>query len=211
MNKKLILFGGSFDPPHLAHLIIAQYISELLKGPVRFLPAGNPPHKTPLSSGHHRLEMLRLATAGNPNFLIDDYELNIKEFTFTAHTLERFSREYSVDRDSLYFIVGSDSFNALMNWRNPQEILRLSTLVVYRRDPVCPETMKVLKEIGGKIVLCEAPVIQISSSCIRLRAAQGKPIDYLVPRDVKDYIVKTGLYIAGNQAAGVEKDNNEKR
>lgn len=197
MSKKIILFGGSFDPPHLAHLIIAQYISELLEGPVRFLPAGNPPHKTPLSSGSHRLEMLRLATAGNDNFFIDDYELNITGFTFTADTLKRFSQEFFVDRDRLYFIVGSDSFNALETWRNPQEILKLSTLVVYKRGPVCLETLKTLEEMGGKIVVCEAPVIMISSSCVRSRVKQRKPIDYLVPREVKDYIVKTGLYIAG--------------
>jgi len=136
MNNRVILFGGSFDPPHLGHLVMAQWVSEMLSESVCFLPTGNPPHKKTMSASIHRVEMLRLAVENNPNFFIDDYEAVSETVNYTVDTLKRYSRKYGLNRDNLFFILGSDSLNSLETWKNPQGVTELCTLVVAEREPI---------------------------------------------------------------------------
>jgi|SRR5690554_857197 len=196
MNK-VILFGGSFDPPHLGHLVVAQWVSEQFAAPVRFLPSANPPHKRPTSSSTHRLSMLRLALANNPNFILDDFEYS-SATRFTVDTLRAYRRKHNLTRDQLCFVVGSDSFNSLEQWRDPWGILQECTLVVYRRELVDQSVVQRLERRNAKFVFCQAPSIEISSTMVRTRVAQGMSIKYLVPQCVAEYILKTGLYREGN-------------
>jgi nicotinate-nucleotide adenylyltransferase len=196
MNEKIILFGGSFDPPHLGHLIIAQRVAEMLSGIVRFLPCGNPPHKQPLSSWAHRLAMLRVALEDNPYFCLDESEIAAETVNYTVDTLKRFQREYGIGRDELYFILGSDSLNALGSWRQPEAILQLCTLVVYPREPGF-NIQEYPEEMIEQMIFCSAPIIGISSTLIRERVKKGQGIKYLVPEAVRKYICSTGLYLEG--------------
>lgn len=197
MSSKIVIFGGSFDPPHLGHLIMAQWVADMFSEPVRFLPAGNPPHKNPSSTKEQRADMTRLAIAGNPNFLVDEYELGIEKFTYSVDTLKRYQREYGVDRDNLYFLLGSDSFNSMDSWRQPEEVIRLCTLIVYEREPISKTTLTSLEKDGARIILCDSPIIKISSSEIRSRVKQGRSITYLVCKAVEKYITETRLYQEG--------------
>lgn len=196
MSKKIVLFGGSFDPPHLGHLLIAQWVAELLKSTLRFLPNGVPPHKNPYSASQHRLQMLKLALTGNSNFVIDDSELQSDTYHYTVDTLRYFATQ-GVAQEDLFFVLGSDSLNSLMSWREPEEIIKLCTLVAFEREPFSTHVLQSLQEQGARLVIATAPILEISSSMIRERIKQGKSIRYLVPDEVRDYILKSRLYKEG--------------
>lgn len=197
-NEQIILFGGSFDPPHLGHLVIGQWVAEALSGVVRFLPAGNPPHKKPLGSGEHRLEMLKIATAGNPSFLVDEYEYRLGKVNYSVETLQRYHHDFGVSRDNLYFVIGSDSLRDLNTWRDPQGIVNHATLVAFARETVdWKELLRNLNNLKAKIIICKAPIIEVSSTLVRDRVKRGLSVRYLVPSGVEDYIVKLGLYQEG--------------
>lgn len=197
-EESIILYGGSFDPPHIGHMVVAQWVAEALSGIVRFLPAGNPPHKNNVGSGAHRLKMLEIATAGNPNFLVDDYEYNLGRVNYTVDTLERYSREYNVSREKLFFVIGSDSLRDFDTWRDPQGIANQATLLAFAREGVnWKELLLPLKHLAAKIVICKAPIIQVSSTLIRDRVRHGLRVDFLVPSGVDKYIAQMGLYKEG--------------
>lgn len=193
MNDTVVLFGGSFDPPHLGHLLIGQWVTELLGTTVRFLPNATPPHKNPLSTPQARLAMLTCALADNPRFVIDETELYSQSNNYTVDTLRRHGAE-GVRRDDLYFVLGSDALNSLESWRAPMEIIQLCTLVVFHREPIMPGLIQDLEAQDAKIIVADAPRLEISSSLVRQRVRQGKSIRYLVPDAVRDYIFKFGLY-----------------
>ncbi|HBS92478.1 MAG TPA: nicotinate (nicotinamide) nucleotide adenylyltransferase [Firmicutes bacterium] len=200
MNKaeNIILFGGSFDPPHLGHMIIAQWVAEALSGVVSFLPAGNPPHKKPQGSGEHRLEMLKIATVRNPGFLVDEYEYRSGKVNYSVETLQRYHQDFGVSRDNLYFVLGSDSLRDLNTWRDPQGIVSQATLVAFAREAVdWRELLLPLNNLKAKIILCKAPIIEVSSTLVRERVKQGLSVRYLVPPGVEEYIVRKGLYQEG--------------
>lgn len=197
-KESIILFGGSFDPPHLGHMVVAQWVADALSAPVRFLPAGNHPCKDNVGSGDERLEMLKIATHGNPSFIVDEYEYNLGKVNYTVDTLERYSREFSVSREELYFVVGSDSLRDFSTWRDPPGIAQRATLLAFAREAVdWKELLLPLKHLAAKIIICNAPIIQISSTLIRERVRQGLSVRYLVPPGVEEYIVEMGLYREG--------------
>lgn len=196
MSDKVILFGGSFDPPHLGHLLLGEWAAEILGAGVRFLPNGTPPHKEPHSSREDRLQMLRLAISDNSRFAIDETELYAKTYQYTVDTLRRHHKE-GVGRDELFFVLGSDALNSLKTWREPEEIIRLCTLLVFQREPLSAPLVASLREQGAKIITAHAPIVEISSSLVRERVRQGKSIQYLVPDAVREYILKTRLYKEG--------------
>ncbi len=193
MNSSVLLFGGSFDPPHLGHLLIGQWVTELLGAPVRFLPNGTPPHKIPNTPPEARLTMLKLALFDNPRLTIDKTELCSQSYNYTVDTLRR-HRAQGVMRDDLYFVLGSDALNSLGSWREPREIIQLCTLVVFPRQPIMPNLVQNLRAQGAKLIITEAPMLEISSSLVRQRVYQGKSIRYLVPDAVEEFIKKSGLY-----------------
>ena len=198
MNK-VILLGGSFDPPHLGHLAIARRAAEMMGDKVRFLPTGTPPHKERLSSPTHRLKMLDLALQGNDIFMIDKYELDTDGTDYTVDTLERYHTVFGTNRNNLYFIIGSDSLNALKTWRNPRRIAQLATLLVFKREPIDGALLQEIKTtLDLQVIISDAPVVAISSSMIRENIRQGKCIKSQVPTAVEEYITRTGLYLEGN-------------
>lgn len=192
---RLGLFGGTFDPIHLGHLILAEACREACGlDRVWFVVAGTPPHKrgerTPVAD---RLEMARIATAGNPAFEVSEIEAHDPGPHYSYATLEAIHRERP--EDELFFLIGADSLVDLPHWRRPERVAELATIVVVGRpgiDP--PEVMPDLGPMALPIVWAEAPAIGIASTDLRHRLAEGRSIRYQVPRGVEAYIAANGLY-----------------
>jgi nicotinate-nucleotide adenylyltransferase len=186
------IFGGTFDPVHQAHLILAEQVREQGRlERVLFVPAARPPHKldrvlTPFS---HRVEMLQLAIAGYPAFQISEMEKDRPGPSYTADTLEQLRQEQA--GAELFLLLGSDCLPDLPRWRQPAQIAELATLLVLTRpgwshvpDPPPPFRFQRIA----------TPLLEISSSDLRLRVQQGRSIRYLVPRSVECYIDTHKLY-----------------
>jgi len=191
---KIGLFGGTFDPIHIGHLIIAEWIYEELQlEKIIFIPAGDPPHKQSkyISSVKHRLEMVRLAIEDNSKFDISEFEAEKIGKSYSVETLKEFSEVYK-SQATLFWIIGSDSLIDLPNWFQPDKIYELSTVVVYPRMDF--EVEKASRHLREKSLIVAAPQIEISSTEIRNRVSNGPTIRYLVPSKVEEYICTNGLY-----------------
>jgi nicotinate-nucleotide adenylyltransferase len=191
------VLGGTFDPVHLGHLLLAEEAREQLGlERVLFVPAGQPWRKAArqISAARHRLAMLRLATEGNPAFEVSDIETARPGPSYTGETLARIREERK--EAELFFVMGEDALADLPNWRDPDRILELAMLAVARRtgeDSGSPELVAIAP---GREVWLSMPTIGISSSDIRERVAKGLSIRYLVPAAVETYIRKQKLYKA---------------
>jgi len=190
------LLGGTFDPVHLGHLILAEEARGALDlALVLFIPAGDPWRKAErtITPPEHRLAMLQLAIAGNDAFGVSDIELRREGPTYTADTLEALAAE-RLD-DEFFFIAGSDALADMPNWHDPDRIVKHATLAVAPRD--VQEANAVILNIPGikaHIVTFAMPRIDISSTDIRGRVSAGQRIRYLVPDPVEGYITERGLY-----------------
>jgi nicotinate-nucleotide adenylyltransferase len=187
------VFGGTFNPPHLGHLIVAEFVRDHLGlERVFFIPTAVPPHKKDLDivEAHHRLAMLEHALQGNRRMIVSDLEIQRGGLSFTADTLAEFRRLRP--EDQLFLLIGMDNYLEFHTWKSPEVILELSTLVVMRRPgidgPVDTEV------ISTNTIFCEVPEIGIASRDIRTRVEEGKSIRYLVPAAVERYIIKHELY-----------------
>lgn len=202
MNKpqKIGIFGGSFNPVHLGHLIVAEYfVEDLNLDTCFFVPNYISPFKvndSELISSLHRIEMLRLAVQNNPKFLVNDFEIKKGGISFTFETILYFKREHS--NDSLFLLMGTDQIANFSQWKNWEMILNNATIVVARRNGP-NETEKihtnVFSECPEKIIYLKNPIIEISSTEIRSRIKSGKSIKYLIPESVQSYIESNRLYI----------------
>ncbi|MCS7014642.1 MAG: nicotinate-nucleotide adenylyltransferase [Gemmatales bacterium] len=186
------IFGGTFDPVHLGHLIVAEQAREQARlEQVWFMPAAQPPHKLKrtLTPFDHRYEMLRLAVAGHDAFLVSDLEKHLPAPNFTVHTLQHLHRERP--NEQWYLLMGGDSLLEFPTWYQPQQIAALAGLVVAARPGYA-----VPDDLLGHfpIQLVRAPLIEISSTDIRQRVQEGRSIRYLVPRAVECYIAQHQLY-----------------
>lgn len=193
---RLGVLGGSFDPPHVAHLAIASEAFHALGlERVLFVPAAAPPHKGAheRSPAEVRLELTSLAIDDDLRFTASGIEIE-RDLVFTTETLRALRERYG-DHD-LVFIMGSDSLLQLETWHAPDELLSLCTLAVAPRPGDTPEVVAAAaaRWNGDRVALLDAPALDVSSSDIRDRAAQHRPIRYLVPRRVEQYILETGLY-----------------
>lgn len=195
------LYGGTFDPIHLGHLIAAQTALQALElDRIRFIPAYNPPHKTGKESGaEKRLEMLKLAVADNPAFEIDTREIEAHEVVYSIDTLNAI--RMASPGDELFFIIGEDSLMTFEQWYRWREIAEMVTLTVVRRPEdhrrqgeAFEQAVERYREMGVRLVIVSDFSIEISSSLIRHYAASGKSIRYLVPDPVARYIAREGLY-----------------
>jgi nicotinate-nucleotide adenylyltransferase len=200
---KLGLFGGTFDPPHYGHLIVAQDAALALGlDRILFVPAAVPPHKmeaavTPAVS---RLRMLELATADDPRFGIETVELDREGPSFTVDTLRSLRKAHPADE--LVLLVGADQFAEFSTWREPDEIRRLAGLAVLSRAGSVPagraagttEPAPGVVELDGGAVAVAVTRIDISSTMVRGRVAAGLPVRYLVPVAVEQYIAEHRLY-----------------
>jgi nicotinate-nucleotide adenylyltransferase len=187
------LMGGTFDPIHLAHLVLAEQAREQLAlDSVVFIPAGDPWRKAQqeITAAEHRLSMTRLAVAGRQGFEVDDLEVRRHGPTYTVETLQELRKRYGPDSD-LFLLLGEDALVDLPFWRDPEGIASLASIVVApRADFEMPELPFKL----GPLLKIEMPALEISSTDLRRRAQQGRSLRYLVPDAVVDYIERHGLY-----------------
>ncbi len=191
MAAPLILLGGTFDPPHIGHLILAACAAHQFSGQVTFLPAGDPWRKTAspalsvgVSAAHHRVEMTRLAIAGNPAFELDGRETRRHGPTYTADTLEEL---HMAGHAEIVLILGADALDDLPNWHQPDRIRSLATVAVAPRAGAAAR-------ITAPYVAVDMPPVAISATDIRDRIRAGKPTRYMVPADVEGYIAAQRLY-----------------
>lgn len=197
-TARLGIFGGTFDPPHYGHLIIATEVRHALAlDRVLFLPAGRPPHKrgAAVSPAEHRVAMTRLAIAGDPAFALclDDVERGGP--SYTADTLEALARQYP--GAELFFLMGEDSLRDLPTWRAPARILRAARLAVAARPGIATDLTALEQELPGisaRVAFVPAPEIGIAARDLRARVAAGRPIRYQAPPAVEAYILAHSLY-----------------
>jgi nicotinate-nucleotide adenylyltransferase len=198
------IYGGIFNPPHLGHLVAAQEAhAQLGLDLVVWMPVGEPPHRSiePDPGAEVRLELVELAIAGDERFRTSRLELDRGGPSYTVDTL-RALREQGPD-DELFLILGGDQASALPRWREPEEILKLATVVVFARATHSRNAIGVqLARLRGaeKLRFLDMPRIDISSTMVRRRAAAGSPIRYLVPDKVANFIGAQNLYSASTPA-----------
>jgi nicotinate-nucleotide adenylyltransferase len=187
--KRIGVFGGSFDPPHRAHVALACAARDALRlDEVRWIPAGQPWQKArEITPAVHREAMVRLAIAGEPRFVLDRIELAREGPSFTLDTVRALQA-----RGELFLVIGADQYAGLHTWRGWQELLGLVTLAVANRPgpmpPVSPEVLRCPHRV------VPLPMLDISATEIRARVALGQPIDSMVPPSVASYIDQHGLY-----------------
>ncbi len=202
-NLKLGLLGGTFDPVHIGHLILAREAQEALDlNRVLFLPALIPPHKDPggVSEVEHRVEMLRLALENEPDFEPDLREINRGGKSYTLDTLKAVRRDHGIDTE-VYFLIGADSLPELRTWHRAQELFSLAHFVTAVRPGFPPERLDELRDAFPDEILedlrnhcIETTPIGVSSTQIRHNVFNDKSIRHMVPDVVWRYISDHGLY-----------------
>ena len=193
---KVCLFGGTFDPPHLGHLIIAQTIFEAENfDQIVFVPAYQPPHKNgiKISPVDQRLEMLKIAISENPNFIMSDLEIQRKGLSYSIDTIIEYKKQNNLSSDELFYLMGSDSLKQFKKWKETKRIIDESRVIVAIRPGFRPSDIP--NWILAKIQFASIPRIEISSTTIRDRWIDDKTIRYMVTESVWQYINKNKLYL----------------
>jgi len=197
-NKMRIgILGGTFNPIHYGHLVIASEVKDRLKlEKVIFVPTGKAPHRNVKgATPDERYEMVSLAIEGNSSFEVSPIEIEKSKIvdspTFTLETIREFVKIYG-KRAKIYFIVGLDEMLKISTWKEPKKLLQLSKFVVVTRPGY--ELEKLDKKIASKVIIVQVPGLDISASDIRKRIKAGRPIRYLLPQLVEEYIRKKSLY-----------------
>jgi nicotinate-nucleotide adenylyltransferase len=205
---KLGLFGGTFDPIHLGHLIIAQEAQARLGlERVLFIPTGQPWMKSGrgISDAHHRLAMASRAVADNPAFQVSDMEVLRRGPTYTVDTLQELLRQ-APEKPELFFILGVDSLAGLPRWKEPGRVLTMCSLVAVARPGHPSPDRGVLEALlpgaGARVQLLPDLHIGIGGTEVRQRVALGLPVRYWVPKAVEEYIMEHGLYRRGGVTSG---------
>lgn len=215
MSEPIVLYGGTFDPVHHGHLIAARAVAEA-RGyrRVMLLPAARPPHKSAATvSAEVRLAMLRLAVEGEPLFEVNDMELRRHGPSFTYDTLRALRAEHP--GSEIHLIIGTDMLRDLPLWHRSKDVVRLANIIVAARPPLHFEVGEILDNLedvlGGDVAakiaanVVTTPMIEISATDIRRRAAAGQSIRFLVPEAVRSYIEAGGLYKGKAGPAGEKK------
>ena len=192
-TQKLGVLGGTFDPIHMGHLVLAEQVREKFQlEQVIFIPSASPPHKTEqkLSLAEDRLKMTQLAVDGNPYFSVSDIELKRDGLSYTVETLRELKELYK--NSEIYFLTGSDVLDEITTWKNPEEVYKLAKIVIGIRpgfDKFNPED-----HFAKKSIIVDITGMDISSTQIREKVRKGESIKYLVPSKVEEYIKKKNLY-----------------
>ena len=193
MTRRLGIMGGSFDPIHLGHLVTAEEARSTLDlDEVVFVPAGAPWQKGHTrASAEVRYLMTELATAANPLFSVSRIEVDEPGPTYTIDTLRRFRAELA--DTELFFITGADAILNILTWRNADEVLRLACFVGATRPG---HDLSQLEAAGlrDRVIVLDVPALAISSTDLRERFAGGRPVRYLTPPEVEQFVRKHGLY-----------------
>jgi nicotinate-nucleotide adenylyltransferase len=191
---KICLFGGTFDPPHIGHLLIAQTICEAESfDKILFIPVNIPPHKSVNTLLEDRLNMLKIAIDDNPNFEISEIEIKRGGVSYTIDTIRTIKKQYNISSNKISYLIGSDSLLNFHNWKDPEKILEECQIIVAIRPGFRPSDIPAW--ILHKIQFANIPRFEISSTNIRSRWVEGKTIRYLVTLPVWEYINKNKIYI----------------
>ncbi len=195
---KLGIFGGTFNPPHIGHLILAETAADTLNLDfVYFVPAAEPPHKVgvPRASVDHRLQMVEVAIAGNHRFQLSRLDVDRPGPHYAVDMVAMFQEQHP--EAELYFLMGSDSLRDLLDWHHPHLLVERSKIVVMSR-PVIPPDMDLLYAalplLRHKLISISSPEIDISSTNIVARIRNGQSVRYRLPEEVREYIFQHGLY-----------------
>lgn len=197
-KKRVAIFGGTFDPPHLGHLILAEQIKNSFDlAEIIFMPAGKPPHKKnkDILPDRHRFKMLKLTIDENPKFSLSDWELKKDGYSYTANTLSEFVPQ--LDAEEVFFIIGADSLAEIFKWKDPKYLLTEGKFIVFNRPGYnLNEILKAEKyfPFSKNILTYQGLNIEISSSLIRKEIKKGNSIRYLTTDKIKKYIEKNNLY-----------------
>jgi nicotinate-nucleotide adenylyltransferase len=201
--RRVGLLGGTFDPIHYGHLVIAEEVRTTLQlSEMVFVPAGKPPHKPGriVTEAHHRLAMLKLAIASNPYFTISLVDVERQGPSYTVETLRLLHQQWGA-QTAIYFVIGGDSLEYLLTWHDPAGILEQLAVLVAVQRPGYEEASDYrdalearLPGIKQRLIIVQAPQLDISASDLRRRVAEGRPIKYQTPEAVEHYIAQHGLY-----------------
>lgn len=187
------IFGGTFNPPHIGHLIAAEHVrTELSLDRIIFVPAALPPHKLnqDVTAPEHRLAMVRLAIQDNAHFDLSEIEITRGGVSFTIDTLRELKAKHPDDQ--LFLLIGMDNLVDFHTWKSPERIVGLARVVVMTRPGFTTKDVpSLMKE---EIRMCPVPEIGIASRELRKRVSEGKSIQYLVAESVRCYIEEHRLY-----------------
>jgi len=203
-QKKIGIMGGTFNPVHHGHLVTAQEALEQFGlDEVIFIPTGDPPHKIEdlLAHAEDRYLMTVIATSSNSSFFVYRIEIDRKGKSYTIDTVKELRRLFGSGSE-LYFITGADAILEILTWKNTREIVTMAKFIAATRPGYDLSKIKELKttlfddedEVDQRIFIMEIPALAISSTDIRQRIKIGRPVNYLVPEGVNNYILKHGLY-----------------
>src|SRR4030042_2900442 len=203
-HKKIGIMGGTFNPIHHGDLVTAQEeLSQFKLDMVIFIPTGDPPHKmeNEVASAEDRYIMTVIATSSNSNFFVSRMEIDRRGKSYTIDTVRQLKKIYG-SRSLLYFITGADAILEILTWKNTDEIVPLCKFIAATRPGYNLSRIEDLRKrlfsnagaADNKIYIMELPALSISSTDIRNRVRHNRPIDYLLPEGVSNYILKHGLY-----------------
>ncbi|NPV90204.1 MAG: nicotinate-nucleotide adenylyltransferase [Firmicutes bacterium] len=199
-RRRIGIMGGTFDPIHYGHLVAANTARfEFGMEAVILVPSGRPPHKEErvISDPEHRYRMALLATFSNPHFLVSRFEIDREGYSYTIDTVKHF-KEIFGSEVALFFITGADAVLEIMTWKNVHELVTYCSFVAVSRPGFNLMHLNSNSEIDEKLLartrLLEIPALAISSTDIRNRVAQNRPIQYLLPEKVEEYTRAFGVY-----------------
>lgn len=200
--NRIGIMGGSFNPIHIGHLVTAEEAySQFQLDRIIFIPSGQPPHKEPrkFAPAEDRYLMTVIATASNPHFTVSRMEIDRKGPSYTVDTLKELRRIYG-PKPKIYFITGADAILEILTWKTPEILAELCEFIAATRPGYSLDKFKelhLLNESAKKLPrvhFMEVPALAISSTNIRRRLREGRPIKYLVPEGVEHYLYKSQLY-----------------
>ena len=193
---KVCLFGGTFDPPHNAHFIIAEAIRESLDlNKIVFIPAYRPPHKfetKPVTPVEHRIAMLKLCIDDIPQFEYSDIEIQRGGVSYTIDTIREMKKSKNISTKDLHFLIGSDSLAEFKSWKNWEEILEESQVIVARRPRF--ERTDIDPDLLERVTFLNLPRMEVSSTEIRERFYSDRMTRFYVPAAVSEYIQQNNFY-----------------
>lgn len=192
--KKLGIFGGAFNPPHIAHCIVADSVREQLKlDKIIFIPSGNHPLKKSIDAGQ-RLKMAEIAFGNDSNFEVSDIEVkNKNEKSYTVNTLQKLNELYKNEKVKLHLIIGVDNLIELPKWKEPEKLFDFSEVIVINRPEYSVRDSG--SEYIDKVNFVNVPYLEISSSMIRQFVSLKRSVRYLVSPGVEEYIFFNKLYV----------------
>ena len=194
---RVCLFGGTFDPPHIGHLLIAQTVCEVENfDKVLFIPAFSSLHKNGITSVDHRINMTKIAIEDNPKFEYSDVDIARGGTSYTIDSIIDIKNKLNLEKKEIYYLIGSDSLIDLKNWKEPKKILDEAKVIVAIRPGFRPSDIPhwILQDVH----FANIPRFELSSSKIRSRWVEDLTIRYMVTLPIWEYINKNDLYSVSN-------------